>query len=48
MLHYQEESLWCLYYLIQLYYVGMADDLQNVNFSSNSLNIVSILDLPFV
>ena len=44
--HDQEESLWCLYNLVHLDNVWVSYDLEDVDLSLNTLNIVYIVDLP--
>ena len=46
-LHDKIELLWRLNDFVQLDDIGMANHLQNMDFSCNSLNIIDILDLVF-
>ena len=45
--HHQKEVFWGLDDLIQLNYVGMANQLQNMDFSRNSLDICHIHNTIF-
>lgn len=47
-LHYQEKLPRCFDNLVELDYIGMPHNLQNVYFSCDSLHITLVLDLVFL
>lgn len=48
MLHDEEESLGCFYDLVNLNDAGMSDNFENMDLSGNPLNVIYVLNFPFI